>query len=133
MYLLYIYLCNRDILQIYVSPKELVAQKLLQFSFQGFQLNTSHYKFTFKYVGMFGYVFVDTNLCKKQESSKKRIIKYGKTKVMFYSMVYSFIFGGKKQKLKQTVGITIVIMFFYLLIAYYHLIPIFKVMNKHSC
>lgn len=47
-------------------------------------------------------MFTDTNLCKKQESSKKRIIKYGKTKVMFYSMVYSFIFGGEKEKNIET-------------------------------
>ena len=71
---------------------------------------------------------------RSKRAVKKGIIKYGKTKVMFYSIVYSFIFGGeKKLKLKQTVGITIVIMFFYLLIAYYHLMPIFKVMNKQSC
>lgn len=38
---------------------------------------------------------------RSKRAVKKGIIKYGKTKVMFYSIVYSFIFrGGKKTETK---------------------------------
>lgn len=37
---------------------------------------------------------------RSKRAVKKGIIKYGKTKVMFYSMVYSFIFGGEKKNIE---------------------------------